>query len=715
MEEQQAEKIAKKITPKIRGKFNKDLLLNSFFEHTELFSPAAKIKLETGKYTNEVYGSKKYNIFWEREIERCTYGYENPITKVHISPILYFHLNYKQLPIIQKLGQRRSRRITTFPRFWPIHHFFLKDYETAVNNGFNLCVLKPRGTGWSELMSTVAAWYYTFQTEDPVFFFAANDAFLVKSGILSKAWDNLNFLNSETERAFKHLRQQKDQNYHKIASYWDRDKQNFVRTGGEIIGRVVDKPDKVRGARGYVFFEEGGSFPKLISSWMTCWALVEQGGTSFANMVVWGTGGEQGPGIQGLEEIFSNPEPYNCLPFDNCWDEAPSDRDHGFFFPVWAVMDRFMDKWGNTDYKKAYDYQMEQRQIKMKRSPHLYDKYIAEYPMTYQEALMRLANNPFPVSELQAQLRKVDSSQDIKGVLKTGENIIKDGNVTFRLRNDVMPIDRYPHNRELGVEGCLTVLESPLKLDDGRIPSGLYTIVADCFYVDTDQATEWESLGTFYVYKHKNNLFPTEDDMLVAWYSGRPATVKEFYRRLFLAARYYNAKVQTEIKGGGQGALDYAKENGLIEYCGERPSIFYKDKDFNKTSVRQYFIRMEEDDKRRYLQMLADWLRNERALKVEGDKTRYVLNLDKIYDRALLEELIKFNYEGNFDRISSLLVLMAVKQEMDAQIIEEQIRRNPDSIFSRSLFTDNDSRRRDIIPARELIKTMKTDGLDLII
>lgn len=694
--------------PLIRGKFNKDLLLNSYFEHTDLFSPAANTFLKEGRYCGEPFNTKKYNIYWGEERERCIHGYINPITKLWIPGRFYFFLNYKQMKVIppSEAGKKVAKRITSFPRFWPIHYFFALDYATAAENGLNLAVLKPRDTGFSELLSSFGVYEYTFQKEDPVFYFVAVERYLNKDGVLSKAWDQINFLNEHTERAFKHLRQVKDQDLYKRASYINPETGNEKKTGGEIQGAVVDHPRKLRGARGFVNFEEGGSFPRLEESWMTAKALAEQGGTKFAMMIVWGTGGEQGDGIMGLENIFTNPHVFNCLPFDNCWEEAVLPHDHGFFFPVWANMTRFMDKWGNTDFVKAKKHHDEERDRARKGSIVLMDKQIAEYPYTPMEALMRLNNNPFPVKLAQDQLSFVDSSPDVKGVLKYGYLDVQDGVVKFILDPKADPVLRYPHKTDAVLDGAVTLFESPLKDDHGHVPQDLYYIVADCFYVDTDQATDWNSLGAYYVYKKKNTLFPTEDDILVAWYSGRPKRAKDFHRMVFLAARYYNAIVQTEIKGGGNELLNYAKEHNFVQYCGERPTVFNQDREYKKISGRQFFVRIEESNKPELLQKLADWLRTERHLKIVGDETQYVLNVQRIYDRALLEELIKFNPNGNFDRISCLLVLMAILQEAELRQVTEQRKANRDHIFNRSLFSDSPSQRAHMLTQRE----MRIDG-----
>lgn len=690
------------ISKVLKGKFNKDLLLNSFFEHTDLFSPAANKFLKEGKYCGEIFNSKKYNLYWEEEKERCKYGYVNPITKLWIPGKYYFFLNYKQMKIIpfEEREKKSAKRVTAFPKFWPIHYFYTQDWEVAKENGKNMIVLKPRDTGFSELLASNGVHEYTFQTEDPVFYFVSVERFLNKDGVLSKAWDQINFLNQHSERAFKHLRQYKDQDLYKKASYFDGNSE--IKTGGEIQGAVIDNPRKVRGARGYVNWEEFGSFPNGEAAWMTAKALAEQGGVKFAMQTAWGTGGEKSDGIAGMELIFSNPERYDCLPFENCWLDGVNPKDHGFFFPVWANMTKFMDKWGNTDHKKAFAYWEAERDKVRKGSNFLVDKLVAEYPFDPMEALMRLNNNPYPVEKLQKQLRKVDSTPEIQGILKHGELDIEDGKVIFKLSSKVTVVDHYPHKTDEALEGAVTIFEAPLR-EGEKVPDNLYYIVADCFYQDIDQTTQWNSLGCYYVYKKVNTLFPTEDDILVAWYAGRPPRAKDFHRRVFLAARYYNAVVQTEIKGGGQDLLNYAKQYGFTNYCGDRPTIFNHSKEYKKVSGREFFVRIEESNKPELVQKSVDWLLRERNLKIDGENTQYVLNLDKIYDRALLEELIKYSPNGNFDRISCLLVLMSILQEAELQAVEQNNKVDKNHIFSRTLFSDRPNSKEHQLSMREML------------
>ena len=251
------------------------------------------------------------------------------------------------------------------------------------------------------------------------------------------------------------------------------------------------------------------------------------------------------------------------------------------------------------------------------------------------------------------------------------------------------------------------MVESPLKDTLGNVPDNLYQIVVDPFY--QDDAEDLTSLGSVYVYKKKNSLFPTEDDMLVAWYVGRPK-LRELHRTVFRLATFYNARVQSEIAGGGQGLLDYAKDNGFLNYCDYEPTMFSNNKETIKNRNRSYFVRISTDYKRDLITQLADWLQAERGIKVEGDKTSYILNLHKIYDKALLQELIKFKNDGNFDRISALLILMSVKREIEQQAIKET-RRKQNTFFSRQFYTDSYRNNDNTLSVDEMIRGTEADKI----
>ena len=151
-------------------------------------------------------------------------------------------------------------------------------------------------------------------------------------------------------------------------------------------------------------------------------------------------------------------------------------------------------------------------------------------------------------------------------------------------------------------------------------------------------------------------------------------------------AKFYNARIQSEIAGGGKGILDYAKVHKLMHMCELEPDIVLNSQSGVKKN-KPYFMKMSTDFVRLALTYLADWLKEERSIK-EGDDGSIitVLNLHKIYDEGLLEELIKFNDEGNFDRVSAMRLLpFMIKERINVMI---EARQESTTFWDRPLFTD---------------------------
>ena len=658
---------------------------NIRFVNSHLFSEAGNYKLKNGVYCQAPYGSKDYREYWDEQDRRCLEGFS--VGGVRITGRHYFFLNFKQLETVRDVKAIASQKDRTFPRFWESHYKFFHAFEQAEIAGKHFCILKPRGTGFSELMSCNAVRDYTLIKGSKSFFFASNEGFLNKDGVITKCWDHLEFLNAETEKAYRHLRQVKNQDLHKRASQVDPKTGNEYGYKSEIIARVIDHPRKVRGARtgsyGKVYFEEGGSFPNLKEAIIATRPLVEQGGVTTGMIVVWGTGGETGPGIEGLEHIFYHPDAYNMMTFANEWEDDRVGTKCCWFLPVYDAMDKYMDEDGNADIQGAKDHHLNERERIHKEDPRAEDKYIAEFPFTPGEALTRLSQNIFPIAELQRQLLRVQTDRNIKGFLKHGW-MLKDvnGKAKFTIEPKAREITEFPHQNEGDLKGCVTVVETPYRDQMGKTPPGTYLIIVDPYY--NDQATDKTSLFSAFVYKHINNVSPTEDDMIVAWYVGRPDTLEECYRQLFLLAEFYNATIQSEIQGGGKGIYDYAKQHRLLERCEKEPDILYnKDghvKDYNKP----YFINMSSEDRVKLaLAYSADWLKTPRSSLDDNGEQIQIMNLNKIYCEALLKEYIKFNMDGNFDRVSAMRLLPFMIKERSTRIFRQRREQSTASFWDR--------------------------------
>ncbi len=88
----------------------------------------------------------------------------------------------------------------------------------------------------------------------------------------------------------------------------------------------------------------------------------------------------------------------------------------------------------------------------------------------------------------------------------------------------------------------------------------------------------------------------------------------------------------------------------------------------SRTVKRQYGMHMTEQRKRQGELYIRDWLVSPRSTNEDGET---MLNLHTINDLALLEELIKFNHKGNFDRVMSFMVVMYHTRELyNKEVVE---------------------------------------------
>lgn len=104
---------------------------------------------------------------------------------------------------------------------------------------------------------------------------------------------------------------------------------------------IKDNPDSVRGKAGkLILWEEAGSNNQLEAAWQIARPSVEQDGVAFGLMIMFGTGGDEGDNVAGLRNAFYDPKAFNCIEFDNIWDEgAQGGKPCGFFVPQHTNLD----------------------------------------------------------------------------------------------------------------------------------------------------------------------------------------------------------------------------------------------------------------------------------------------------------------------------------------------------------------------------------------
>lgn len=678
--------------------------------NTSQFSEAANDFRKHGAYTRAPRGSREYMEYWHLQEERCKSGFISG--GLWIPGRYYFYLNFAPISKIPdavallayneakdkngKISKRTAEKIMDFPRFWEIDYEWFNFKNIAWNGGTfmgvnseggkNIACLKTRGAGFSYKEAADGVYNYNFIDGSKSYYFAAMEEFLIKDGILNKVQPMLDFINQEIPY-WKQNRQKKNTLMHQKASYVDEFGEERG-TFSEIMGVAVDNPNKTRGKRGKkIVFEEAGSFPNLKKALEVSIGSLKDGDFHVGQVSVFGTGGESGPGIEGLDDIFNNPTAWNMLEFPNIWEGGFTGTECGYFVPCYRANNAYIDKDGNVDMPAAIAADDKERELKKNsKDPKTLDNRKAEYPRNPSEALQRMTNTTFVIAEIDAQIRRIQTNKGIQALIRYGdlvrgsESITALNGVEFipQTKEVANPILEYPHKNGADLTGCVTIFERPYIDISGKVPAGIYQIVFDPYY--KEEADDKTSLFAIYVIKQDNNIDPSFAQLPVASFVGRPTKINRNYEVLFMLADFYNCNVQGEIAGGGQGVVDYAKKNKFLHRVDFEPEMLHHKEIGNSTKNRSYLMNMAVDRKNLGITYLEEWHMEQRGVDESGNP---IYNIHKIYDLGLLREMRKFG-SGNCDRISAMIIAMFMLK--NNVIRRTQTKRQNTGFFNRELF-----------------------------
>lgn len=463
---------------------------NKKIYNSDKFRQAAIFFKEHGAYTLAPPGTTDYIKYWDEETNRCLYGYVAPDGDA-ISGYNYFYLNYSpimklsEVEYTDRYGNKRTRRerILEFPNFWDYDYYYFNAIEEAETEGKHLVVLKSRQRGYSFKGASMLVRNYELIPGSKSFAVASEQKFLIGDGLLTKAWQIMDFIDKNTAWSKQRLtstRMERVSGFKITDEFGKQTEQGYLSS---ITGITLkNDPERLRGTRGkLVLFEEGGKFPNLETAWRVEQPAVEtDDGVAFGLLIAFGTGGTEGSSFDGLKNLFYKPEAFNCLAFPNIWDDGQQQAKCGFFVPSWSNMEstdengkqRFMDQYGNSIKEKAIEELIAQRN-KVKdggASQTSIDRFISERPLKPQEAVLELGKNIFPRQLLMNQLTRirtneklrnmkhvVDLAWDGEGQVKATEK--KSGDITtYHLKKDDKP------------HGSIVIWEYPIK----DPPFGLY-------------------------------------------------------------------------------------------------------------------------------------------------------------------------------------------------------------------------------------------------
>lgn len=235
-----------------------------------------------------------------------------------------------------------------------------------------MAVLKCRQRGYSFKGGSMLVRNYMLIPGSKNFAIASEQKFLISDGLLTKAWQIMDFLDKHTAWAKQRLvstRMERISGYKITDEFGKQTEQGYLSS---ITGITLkNDPERVRGTRAkLVLWEEGGKFPSLLDAWRIEQPSVEtDDGKAFGLMIAFGTGGTEGASFEGLKELFYKPKSYNVLSFPNIWDEGRENTECAFFVPAYSNLESFgddgnqvyMDKDGNSYKEKAIQNLIDQR------------------------------------------------------------------------------------------------------------------------------------------------------------------------------------------------------------------------------------------------------------------------------------------------------------------------------------------------------------------
>lgn len=672
--------------------FNKKII------NSNKFRQAALRFINTGSYCNFPESTSEYFRFWDEESRRCVDGYTADDGDF-ISGYNYFYLNYCPISRIvnhittDELGNTKVKRVNevTFPDFWDYDYYYFNAVQEAQEQGKHLCLLKSRRKGFSYKGGSMACRNFYLIPYSKTFIYASNKQYLTDDGILTKAWDYMDFIDKNT--AWGKKRSVNTQMRRRAGFYTKDDYGNIIELGykSEIIGVTLkDNPDVVRGKKAnLIMFEEGGSFSELGAAWQIARPSVEVDGIAFGTMIVWGTGGDEGLAFETMKDMFYNPDGYNCLGFDNIWDESATTNKCGFFVPQYTNLDIrdekgkriYMDEDGNTYRKKSLEYILAERQVVITNATNnaAVDRYVAERPITPAEAMLEFNGNIFPKKELQEQLSLLRTNKKLQNHKQVGDLVWQpDGSLKWVIKK-TGDITHYPLRTKrdevtgalVGDDptGSIVIWEHPNK----DASAGLYIAGIDSYDYDESSTT---SLGSCFIYKRVQSI-EQYSDIIVAEYTGRPKSAEDFYENVRKLLIYYNARAMYENQN--KGIFVYFTNKHCDYLLADQPDII-NDIVSNSKVNRKKGCHMNKQIKQWGWGLIKDWLND---INADGKK-----NLYNIMSEPLLEELIAANDVVNVDRVMALTQVMIYREQLYNVKVKEIKKENRNRVlFEGPIFT----------------------------
>lgn len=660
-------KRAKDLPRDEHGKIIVDLANPHILEDMDYFRPMALFFKEHGCYTYlrpNPNPNSEYRKLFDEEVRRCRDGYVRESDGEWITGYMYWYMNYCPIMLTEiSATSSMASRVEDFPETWEGIYLRFHYLDQARKEGKHAIELARRGCSKSYSLASIMAKNLILGENSKVVkrtmtvLTAYQKEYLGgKDGTLSKFEPMIDFIADNTE--FPRLRLSSSMN-DMIWTMGYKDESGRKKGSLNTVLGVSSKDDegKLRGKRGYILFEEMGSFPNLISVYNTVRYGVEEGDYTFGLIYLVGTAAEDASDFSSAKELLYSPSGYNIYSIENVYDKPKQGRPRfGFFFASYLNRKGCYNKNGVSDVVKALKQIMMARYNAKYKSadPNTVLRVIAEMPITPAEAIIKVKNAFFPVQALTERLQQLDIDNKAFNDVYIANLTLDKGTVKYTPSNDT-PIREYPikGNSELG---AIEIYEMPQKDNKGAVYENRYIIGHDP--VDNDEAKSSSLSSTFVL-----DLFT---DRIVAEYTGRHPFADDNFEVVRLLCLFYNARCLYE--SNKKGIFSYFSKLSCTHLLANTPE-YLRDKQLVKYSSfgsGAKGVNASAAINNYANGLIRDWLLKPVSTIVEenGEEKEITMpNLFTLRNRALIQELIAYSSSINVDRIRALGMLMLYREE----------------------------------------------------
>lgn len=669
-----------------RGRIIVDLANPHILEDMDYFRPSAIHYEKYGTFTNlrpNANPNSEYGKWVREERRRIWDGYVRESDGEWVTGYMYWFLNYSPMMLSKireykdkngkKRKSKRADRVEALPECWEGIYWRFHCLDQASNGGLynnfeggqHMAELASRGKGKSYSLASILNHIFVVGENEEAhekvkgIVTAYQKEYLTKDGVLNKFVDMANFCATNTQFPRKRLKNSL-QEMTWIMGYKDVELDIERGTQNTVLG-VSSKDDesKLRGKRAAkILIEEFGTFPRLVDLYNVLLPSVQEGDIVFGQIYMLGTAGDNESDFAGAQEIMYNPKGYNMYALPNVFDKYNQGKPYFvFFFPGYVNRKGCYNENGVSDVIKALiEILMNRYRVKYNSTdPNTIIKTIAEVPITPAEAIVKTGVNMFPVADLTERIGQLDANPTEYDDVYVGDLVFnKDGQVEYK-PTSATPIRDFPH-KDNKIEGAIEIYQLPeIDRNTGKPYNDRYILGADPY--DDDESNTM-SLGSIFV-------LDLWTDRIVAEYTGRPPFADDYYEICRKLCLFYNGRLNYEYNKKGlfshfstrnslyllTDVLDFLKEKQMM-----KDGYGNKSKGTNASPAINAYARSRL---RSWLLALVPIMQT-----IDGEEKEVMVpRLFTVRNRALLKELINYNSEGNFDRISAMGMLMLLRED----------------------------------------------------